>query len=92
MKSTGIVRKVDQLGRLVIPMELRKTMEIEEGMPMEIFVNGNEVIFRKYQVDKECAVTGEVSENNHSLLDGKLVLSDDGAKFLYHKLAKVVQR
>ncbi len=53
MKSTGIVRKVDGLGRVVIPMELRKTLEIKgadhgEGTPLEIFVEGSDIILRKY--------------------------------------------
>lgn len=42
MKSTGIVRKVDELGRIVIPKELRRTLNIEEGDPLEIFVDGKE--------------------------------------------------
>lgn len=49
MKSTGIVRKVDELGRIVIPKELRRTLNIEEGDPLEIFVDGEEVILRKYE-------------------------------------------
>lgn len=49
MKCTGIVRRVDDLGRVVIPMELRKTMDIKEGDPLEIFVDGDRIIFRKYQ-------------------------------------------
>jgi len=49
MKSTGIVRKIDDLGRMVIPIELRKTMNINKKDPMEIFVDGNEIILRKYE-------------------------------------------
>lgn len=49
MKSTEIVRKVDELGRIVIPKELRRTLNIEEGDPLEIFVDGKEVILRKYE-------------------------------------------
>ncbi|NFG58151.1 AbrB/MazE/SpoVT family DNA-binding domain-containing protein [Clostridium botulinum] len=53
MKSIGIVRKVDSLGRVVIPMELRKTLEIKgadhgDGTPLEIFVEGSDIILRKY--------------------------------------------
>ena len=40
MKSTGIVRKVDELGRVVIPKELRDTMNIPEGTPLEVYVDG----------------------------------------------------
>ncbi|MDP2892685.1 MAG: AbrB/MazE/SpoVT family DNA-binding domain-containing protein [Bacillota bacterium] len=49
MKSTGIVRKVDALGRVVLPIELRRTMGIEIKDPIEIFVDGEFIILRKYQ-------------------------------------------
>ena len=49
MKATGIVRKLDQLGRIVIPKELRNTFDLAEGDPIEIFVEGNDIILRKYQ-------------------------------------------
>lgn len=49
MKSTGIVRRIDDLGRVVIPKELRRTMFIKEGDPLELFVDGDRIIFRKYQ-------------------------------------------
>ncbi|MEC0234434.1 AbrB/MazE/SpoVT family DNA-binding domain-containing protein [Paenibacillus kribbensis] len=48
MKSTGIVRRIDELGRVVIPKGLRADMGVEQGDPLEIFVNGDMVIFRKY--------------------------------------------
>ena len=49
MKSTGIVRKVDELGRIVLPIELRRTLGIEEKDRIEIFVDGDSIILRKYQ-------------------------------------------
>lgn len=49
MKSTGIVRRIDDLGRVVIPKELRRTLGVAEGDPLEIFVEGDKVILRKYQ-------------------------------------------
>lgn len=49
MKSTGIVRKVDELGRIVIPKELRKTLMIEEGDSLEIYVDGEQIILKKYE-------------------------------------------
>ena len=49
MKATGIVRRIDDLGRVVIPKEIRRTMRIREGDPLEIFTNNEgEVIFKKY--------------------------------------------
>jgi transcriptional pleiotropic regulator of transition state genes len=47
MKSTGIVRKIDDLGRMVIPIELRKTMNINKKDPMEIFVDEEKIILKK---------------------------------------------
>ena len=49
MKSVGIVRKVDELGRIVLPMELRRTFEIAEKDDMEIFVDGDMIILKKYE-------------------------------------------
>jgi transcriptional pleiotropic regulator of transition state genes len=51
MKSTGIVRKVDELGRIVLPIELRRTLEIMERDPMEIYVDGGTIILKKYEPD-----------------------------------------
>ncbi|EEG77329.1 AbrB/MazE/SpoVT family DNA-binding domain-containing protein [Dethiobacter alkaliphilus] len=49
MKSTGIVRKVDELGRIVIPIELRRVLNIDIKDSLEIFVEGEKIILRKYQ-------------------------------------------
>ena len=49
MKSTGIVRKIDDLGRIVLPRELRKVLEINDRDPIEIFVDGNFIILQKYE-------------------------------------------
>lgn len=48
MKSTGIVRKVDELGRIVLPIELRRTLDIAEKDALEIFVDGDNIILHKY--------------------------------------------
>jgi len=49
MKSTGIVRKVDDLGRIVIPIEMRRTLDIAEKDALEIYVEGSSVILKKYK-------------------------------------------
>ena len=49
MKSTGIVRKVDELGRVVLPIELRRIFDIEEKDALEIYVDGNNIILKKYE-------------------------------------------
>ena len=48
MKATGIIRRIDDLGRVVIPKEIRRTMKICEGDPLEIFLENGAVIFQKY--------------------------------------------
>lgn len=49
MKSTGIVRKVDELGRVVLPIELRRTLDIAEKDALEIYVDGPTIILKKYE-------------------------------------------
>lgn len=49
MKSTGIVRRVDDLGRVVIPIEIRRNFDVNIGDSMEIYVDGQHVLLRKYQ-------------------------------------------
>ena len=56
MKSTGIVRKVDELGRIVLPSELRTTLNIKEKDPLEIFIEESKIILRKYE--PSCVFTG----------------------------------
>ena len=58
MKATGIVREMDGLGRLVIPIELRRTMKLKEGDPFEIFVNSDgSIVIKKYE--PSCIFCGE---------------------------------
>ncbi len=49
IKSTGIVRKVDELGRIVLPIELRRTLDIGEKDAVEIYVEGTSIVLKKYQ-------------------------------------------
>lgn len=49
MKSTGVIRRVDELGRVVIPIEIRTQFGISEKDPMEIYVDGNAIILKKYE-------------------------------------------
>ena len=49
MKSTGIVRKVDELGRVVLPIELRRTLDIAEKDALEIYVDSDRIVLRKYE-------------------------------------------
>ena len=61
MKSTGIVRKLDELGRLVIPMEIRNTFGLNPKDSLEIFVDEDRIILRKYQ--PACIFCGSTDDN-----------------------------
>lgn len=90
MKSTGIVRKVDELGRVVIPIELRRTLGIQEKDALEIYVENECIILKKYKSSMTCHVSGEVSEDNLVLADGKLVLSRNVARQIAEELQKLL--
>ncbi len=69
MKSTGIVRRVDELGRVVIPIELRRTLDIVEKDGMEIFIDDDKIILRKYE--PACVFCG--SADRTTIFKGKNV-------------------
>ncbi len=54
MKSTGMTRKMDELGRIVIPKEIRDNLGFEEKQPVEFFVDGGSIVVRKYEVGCRC--------------------------------------
>jgi transcriptional pleiotropic regulator of transition state genes len=60
MKSTGVVRKIDELGRIVIPIELRRTMGIDDKDSLEILIEGEKIVLQKYSPG--CIFCGDVSE------------------------------
>jgi transcriptional pleiotropic regulator of transition state genes len=86
MKSTGVTRKIDELGRIVIPKELRRTLGIAEKNPIEIFVEDEKIILQKYQSYDACAITSDISEKNISLANGQIVLSPEGAELLIKEI------
>ena len=49
MKSTGVVRKIDELGRIVLPIEIRKTLDIQQKDALEMFIDEDKIILQKYQ-------------------------------------------
>lgn len=69
MKSTGIVRKVDELGRVVIPIELRRTLDIAEKDSLEIYVDSDRIVLRKYE--PACIFCGSMEDA--SLFKNKMV-------------------
>jgi transcriptional pleiotropic regulator of transition state genes len=60
MKATGVVRRVDELGRVVIPCELRRVMHINDRDSLEVFVDGDRIILKKYE--PACTFTGSADE------------------------------
>lgn len=69
MKSTGIVRKVDELGRVVIPIELRRTLDIAEKDSLEIYVDNDRIVLRKYE--PACIFCGSMEDT--SIFKNKMV-------------------
>lgn len=86
MKSTGMVRKVDELGRVVIPIELRRSLGIKEKDSIEIYVDHNKIILKKYVPNMSCHITEENTDENLALANGKIVLSPQGAKKLVEEI------
>ena len=78
MKATGIVRRIDDLGRVVIPKEIRRTMRIREGDPLEIYTNSEgEVIFRKYSAISEMSENaGYVADIMHKIAGCPVIVFD----------------
>lgn len=72
MKATGITRKIDELGRIVLPIELRRTLEIGEKDPIEIYVEEDRIILKKFK--QSCAFCG--SNENIIEFKGKYVCAD----------------
>ena len=61
MKSTGVVRKIDELGRIVLPIEIRRTLDIDIKDPVEIFVDDDMIILKKHQ--SSCIFCGNAKDN-----------------------------
>jgi len=81
MKATGIVRRIDDLGRVVIPKEIRRTMRIREGDPLEIYTNREgEVIFKKYSpIGELSAFASQYAETLYKTCNLSVIISDRDA-------------
>ena len=83
MKATGIVRSIDDLGRVVIPKEIRRTLKIREGMPMEIFTDvSGEVILKKYSPVGEMAALAQAYAEALVALTGLAAAVCDGEQVI----------
>lgn len=83
MKATGIVRRMDELGRVVIPKEIRRTLRIREGDPLEIFTDRDELMLKKYSPIATIEKFSESAAKSLAELSGKLavVCDTDGVLF-----------
>lgn len=72
MKSTGMVRKVDELGRIVIPIEMRRTLGIDKKDPLEMYVDKDSIIIKKYE--PACIFCGKSKDN--ITFQGKTICRD----------------
>ena len=78
MKATGIVRRIDDLGRVVVPKEIRRILRIREGDPLEIYTGSNgEIVLKKYSpVGEMSQIATEFAETASSILGGTVAVSD----------------
>ncbi len=85
MKATGIVRRMDELGRVVIPKEIRRTLRIREGDPLEIFTDRDELTLKKYSPIATIEKFSESAAKSLAELSGKLavVCDTDGVLFAF---------
>ena len=77
MKATGIVRRIDELGRVVIPKEIRRTLRIKEGDPLEIFTDRDELMLKKYSPIATLEGFSEATAKSLNQLSGKLAVICD---------------
>ncbi len=78
MKTTGVVRRIDELGRIVIPKEIRKTMRIRDGENVEIYVDHDQIILRKYSLVKRLGdFAQDFTDSMHSFLKHNVIITDN---------------
>ncbi len=83
MKATGIVRRIDELGRVVIPKEIRRTLRIKEGDPLEIFTERDELMLKKYSPIASLERFSEATARSLNDLSGKLAVICDNDEILF---------
>lgn len=77
MKSTGIIRRIDELGRIVIPKELRKNLRIKEGESLEIYIENEDIILKKYSAIKKLTDMASIYvEVINSLIKQNIIITD----------------
>ena len=77
MKSTGILRRIDELGRIVIPKEIRKNLKIKDGESLEIFINDDSVILKKYSFMSDlCEIAQNFADSFYDSLKENIIITD----------------
>jgi len=85
MKGLSTLRKIDAVGRIVIPIELRKELNIGQDGSVEILLEDDHIEIKKYKEYDKCVVTGEVTPENRRYANN-MVLSPLGAKILFNEI------
>ncbi|MEE6449842.1 AbrB/MazE/SpoVT family DNA-binding domain-containing protein [Gottfriedia acidiceleris] len=89
---SGIVRRLDDLGRIVLPKELRKMLNLNKYEPFEVFIEEQRIILKQFVSSNACMVTGVIDENNFSFDSGKIVVSKYGAEILIKELQEYITK
>lgn len=77
MKSTGVIRKIDDLGRLVIPKEIRRNLKVSEGDNLEIYINDDEIILKKYSgFDSIVTISKKLVDSFYKLFKCSIMITD----------------
>ena len=77
MKLAGIVRRIDELGRIVVPKEIRKTLHIKNGENLEIFINDDTIVLKKYsELGNMQELSDTITETLNSTLKASILISD----------------
>jgi len=102
MKATGIVRRIDELGRVVIPKEIRKTLRLSSGDPLEIFTDRDELLFKKYSPIKsldgfaKSFAEGMYEVSGHSAAvcdtDGVIAVAGSGKELSGRRISTELER
>ncbi|CAH0322843.1 MULTISPECIES: AbrB/MazE/SpoVT family DNA-binding domain-containing protein [Priestia] len=85
MKGLSTLRKIDALGRIVLPIELRKGMDIGKDDSVEILLEDDHIEIKKYEEYNKCMITGEITPQNRRYANN-IVLSLVGAKILFNEI------
>ena len=77
MKATGVVRRIDELGRIVIPKEIRKNFRIKEGENVEIYIDDNNIILKKYSELKNVSdISSNIIDSVFSVINKDIIITD----------------